>query len=146
MIGSLATSLIKILRRQRQSSGSLMLGDLVSSPGEGCPPAIHIQRCLEGFDIQAYLLSQTFRNRLQQLFILHLHFKMKSHCSCQPCALVNLDLFLFLPPRKLTMLLQFSVCMCVWVCVFVCVCAWVCECAREAILQVLLSDVKLHVS
>lgn len=35
MMGSLATSLITILRRLRQSSGSLMLGNLVSHPQRG---------------------------------------------------------------------------------------------------------------
>lgn len=58
MMGSLATSLIIILRRLRQSSGSFTLGN-VSHPG-GCPPAIHVQRCLKGFDKQAYFLPWPF--------------------------------------------------------------------------------------
>lgn len=66
-------------------------GELVSHPQRGVLQLFIHKNCLKGFDKQAYLLSQTFRYRLQQIFFfnLHWHSKIKSHCS-QPCALVHL--------------------------------------------------------
>lgn len=103
-------------------------GELVSHPQRGVLQLFIHKNCLKGFDKQAYLLSQTFRYRLQQIFFfnLHWHSKIKSHCS-QPCALVHLCFlslmffvfvfFIFYLPFQLTMLLWFSV----WTCFRACV-------------------------
>lgn len=91
---SLPTSLETILRRPRQSSGS-DTGEFRFSPKEGCAPVVHIQKCLKGFDKQAYL-SHTFKNRFYWKLILHFIQKIKSHCSRKPCAPSTLtSLFLY---------------------------------------------------
>lgn len=126
MMSSLATSLITILRRLRQSSGSLNAGELVSCPQRGV--------------LQLFTHKDAWRVLINKHICCHRHLeiaysssssctcisKMKFHCSCQSCALVNLDLFLW-PPSQLTMLLQFSVCAYVCVRVPVCKRARVCQ-------------------
>ena len=130
-MGSLATSLITILQRLRQSSGSLTLGNQFCTR-VGCPPANSYTKMLEGFLINKHICS-------------HSHLGVdssssSSSCTCIPkpslitlvvtlVALVSLGLFLF------DFLLN-SQCFFSFQCVSVCARGPACVRAKEATLSV----------
>lgn len=89
-MGSLTTSLITILQRLRQSSGSFYAGELVSHPQRGVLKLFtHTQRCLKSFDKQEHLFTRQIT--------VTVHF-----CTCiskwNPTDLLDTVLFLVLTP------------------------------------------------